>query len=107
MGGGGGGGGILFTFVSNWPFFKIDIVIKIDIPVKIDNYVKFDFSVNFSIFVKLSTFQLLTFLSIAFDIFINIWLLFQLLIFLSTFWLKYQLVVPVKCNFADKGIIHR
>ena len=53
-------------------FFKIDIVVKIDIPVKIDNYVNFYISVKVNIFVKLSTFQLLTFLSIAFDIFINI-----------------------------------
>ena len=56
-----------------WPFCQIDLFVKIDISVKIDNFVKFDISVKIDIFVKLSPFQLLTFLSIAFDIFINIW----------------------------------
>ena len=48
----------------------------------------FEILVKFDIFVK-------------FDILINCWYLCQLLIVLSTFWSKYQLVVPLNCNFAD------
>ena len=44
----------------------------------------------------LSTFEIL----VKFDISINCWYLCQLLIVLSTFWSKYQLVVPLNCNFA-------
>ena len=67
---------------QNWYFCQIDIFVKIDI------------------FIKLSHFRLLTCLSIVFDIFINIWCLCQLLTLSSTLWLKYQLVVPVNCNFT-------
>ena len=55
-------------------FVKIDMFVKIDIFVKFDIFVKIDIFVKFGIFdicVKLSHFQFLTFLSIAFDIFIN------------------------------------
>ena len=77
-----------------WPLCQIDLFVQIDISVKIDIFVQIDLS------VKLSPFQLLISLSITFDIFINIWELRQLLIFSSTIWLRYQLVVPVNCNFA-------
>ena len=64
----GGGGGIYIfdNFVKIDIFVEIDISVKIYISVKIDVYVKIDISVN------LSPIQLLTFLSIVFDISINI-----------------------------------
>ena len=45
----------------------------------------------------LSTFEIL----VKFDILINCLYLCQLLIVLSTFWSKNQLVVPLNCNFAQ------
>ena len=76
MRGGGGCGRLLLTVLSKLIFcenvyFCQDVFVKIDILVKIDISVKSDISVKFDICVKLSHFQL-TFLSIAFDIFINI-----------------------------------
>ena len=56
-----------------------------------------------SILMSLSThiFPLrLIFLSITIDSFINHWYSSQLLIFKSIYWFKYQLVVPLNCNFA-------
>ena len=50
--------------------------------------------------------QIITFLNVetfinCFYTFINIWYSCELLVFSWTLWLKYQLVVPVNCNFAD------
>ena len=81
-------------FLSNWYFRQIDIFVKIDIFIKIDIFVKID---NF---VKI---VFLTISSTVFDDFINYWQLYQLLIFSSTIWSKYQMSVPVNCNFAESG----
>ena len=70
---------------QNWYFCQIGIFVKIDIFAKIDNSVKIAF---------------LTISSTVFDDFINYWQLYQLLIFSSTIWSKYQMSVPVNCNFA-------
>ena len=69
--------------------FKFDIFVKLIFLSNLIFLSTFDILVKFDIFVK-------------FDILINCWYLCQLLIVLSTFWSKYQLVVPLNCNFAGK-----
>ena len=76
---------------QNWYFCQIDIFVKIDIFIKIDIFVKID---NF---VKI---VFLTISSTVFDDFINYRQLYQLLIFSSTIWSKYQMSVLVNCNLA-------
>ena len=78
-------------FLSNWYCRQIDIFVKIDIFIKIDIFVKIDNSVKI-VFLTIS--------STVFDDFINYRQLYQLLIFSSTIWSKYQMSVPVNCNFA-------
>ena len=78
-------------FGQNWYFCQIDIFVKIDIFIKIDIFVKIDNSVKI-VFLTIS--------STVFDDFINYRQLYQLLIFSSTIWSKYQMSVPVNCNFA-------
>ena len=84
-------------FLSNWYFRQIDIFVKIDIFIKIDIFVKIDNSVKI-VFLTIS--------STVFDDFINYRQLYQLLIFSSTIWSKYQMSVPVNCNFAHCHICH-
>ena len=79
-------------FGQNWYFCQIDIFVKIDIFIKIDIFVKIDNSVKI-VFLTIS--------STVFDDFINYRQLYQLLIFSSTIWSKYQMSVPVNCNFAQ------
>ena len=77
---------------QNWYFCQIDIFVKIDIFIKIDIFVKIDNSVKI-VFLTIS--------STVFDDFINYRQLYQLLIFSSTIWSKYQMFVPVNCNLAN------
>ena len=52
-------------------------------------------------FCQIVTFLIVDMFINCFYTFINIWYSCQLLVFSWTLWLKYQLVVPVICNFAD------
>ena len=107
--------GVVGRFCHFDNIVEINILIKIDILVKIDIFVKLIFSSNWYfrqnwyfyqnwyIFVKIDNSVKIVFLTISstvFGDFINYRQLYQLLIISSTFWSKYQVSVPVNCNFA-------
>ena len=95
---------ILFQKTSNGRWWGRRRYAKFDVFVKFATFIKFDIFIKFDKFIKFDNFVKIWFLTISstvFDILINCWQQYQLLIFSSTIWLKYQLSVPANCNFAE------